>query len=127
MRLKRAAEEKEKRRRAVKFLIGIGERRREILRGKDWRPRARKLSVAYIRRDEKSEELSEQLPRKVSDRNTNFIENKDTLNSLQSTACLSKKEVKKKVRRHTVATTEGISSFIGALEQLALAPINPSV
>lgn len=127
MRVKRAAEEKEKRRKAVKFLIGIGERRREILRGKDWKPATRKLSAAYIRRDENSEVLSEQLPRKISDRSTNSIENKDTLSSLQSTARLSKKEAKKKVRRHTVATTEGISNFIGALEQLALAPINPSV
>ena len=119
--LKIMAEKKDRTRKAVKLLITIAKRRRDVLRGINWKPQTEKLNNTVAQKEVRLDKKVGQSERAVNNRNAGLIEGE--LKTIPS----HKKEVKKKIRRHTVAETQGISNFIGALEQLALAPINPSV
>jgi len=107
------AKKEERKKKAVKFLMDIAKTRGDMLRGVDWVPVSRKSTTASI---QKALEANQSF-RAANDRSASLTDNE--LNPFN--------EVKKKIRRHTVSVIEYRSSFIGALEQLALAPIQSSV
>jgi len=107
------AKKEERKKKAVKFLMDVAKTRGDMLRGVDWMPLSRKSTTASI---QKALEADQSF-RIASDRSASSTDNE--LHRFN--------EVKKKIRRHTVSTIEYKSSLIGALEQLALAPIQSSV
>lgn len=121
-RRKKIVEEKKGRiRKAVKFLMNSAKARRDITRGANWKPPIKKLSTSTTQKDLNLEQQSDQSLQTARDKSVRLVSNENISRASHN------KDAKKKVRRHTVATTQGISDFLGALEQLALAPINPSV
>eukprot|EP00826_Nyctotherus_ovalis_P015273 TRINITY_DN14327_c0_g1_i3.p1 TRINITY_DN14327_c0_g1~~TRINITY_DN14327_c0_g1_i3.p1 ORF type:complete len:260 (-),score=36.06 TRINITY_DN14327_c0_g1_i3:175-954(-) len=100
------ADKKRKRHEAVKFLASIAKKRRDVMRGANWQSST-----------DQDKSLQKDAKRGLNDRSV----------SLTETGLNPHAVSRKKTRRHTVATTEKVSEFIGALRELALAPIKSTV
>lgn len=105
------ADMRRKRHEAVKFLKGIAKKRRDAMRGTNWQPPADKPNTNSVQKDSKDTR------RGFNDRSVSLTDTELTASAVR----------RKKTRRHTVASTEKVSEFIGALRELALAPVKSTV